>query len=75
MSAKEIKNIELDLFLEAIFRRYGYDFRNYARASLRRRVAKTLNQAGIDSAAEAIPKRKARFLSKRKICGPCMMQL
>ncbi len=56
MNEKDIKEIELDLFLEAIFRRYGYDFRNYARASLRRRVAKTLNRAGFDGAAEAIPR-------------------
>lgn len=65
MSAKEIKNIELDLFLEAIFRRYGYDFRNYARASLRRRVAKTLSRAGIDGAAEAIP----RLLRDDSLCN------
>lgn len=30
--------IELQLLLEAIFQRYGYDFRSYGRASLRRRV-------------------------------------
>lgn len=56
MTEKNIKEIELDLFLEAIFRRYGYDFRNYARASVRRRVAQTLSRAGVDGAAEAIPR-------------------
>lgn len=30
--------IELQLLLEAIYQRYGYDFRSYSRASLRRRV-------------------------------------
>lgn len=30
--------IELQLLLEAIYLRYGYDFRSYSRASLRRRV-------------------------------------
>jgi chemotaxis protein methyltransferase CheR len=34
-----IDALELDLLLEAIFRLYGYDFRDYARTSIRRRVA------------------------------------
>ena len=38
MNKLDIENIEIDLFLEAIYRRYGYDFRNYARASINRRV-------------------------------------
>ena len=38
MIDKEIENIEIDLFLEGVFRRYGYDFRNYAKASLHRRI-------------------------------------
>jgi chemotaxis protein methyltransferase CheR len=35
---QERETIELDLLLEAIFRYYGFDFRNYALASLKRRV-------------------------------------
>lgn len=35
---KNIENIEINLLLEAIFQRYGYDFRNYARASIKRRI-------------------------------------
>jgi chemotaxis protein methyltransferase CheR len=34
----ERETIEIDLLLEAIYRRYGFDFRQYARASLRRRL-------------------------------------
>ena len=33
-----LEEIEIDLLLEGIFRRYGYDFRNYATASIRRRI-------------------------------------
>ncbi|WP_257453938.1 CheR family methyltransferase [Archangium lipolyticum] len=33
-----LEEIELDLLLEGIMRRYGLDFRGYARASLKRRV-------------------------------------
>ena len=35
----ELEQLERDLLLEAVFRRYGYDFRQYAPASLRRRIA------------------------------------
>jgi len=38
MEAQKIEAIEIDLLLEAIFRRYGYDFRHYARASIERRI-------------------------------------
>ena len=38
MDKLEVENVEIDLFLEAVFRRYGYDFRDYARASVNRRV-------------------------------------
>jgi len=35
---QSVEDIELDLLLEGIFRQYGFDFRNYALSSLRRRV-------------------------------------
>jgi chemotaxis protein methyltransferase CheR len=36
--AEELELLELELLLEGIHRRYGFDFREYAPASLRRRV-------------------------------------
>src|SRR5262245_27391331 len=36
--ARSVEDIELELLLEGIFRHYGFDFRNYALSSLRRRV-------------------------------------
>lgn len=33
-----VEDLEIELLLEAVARRYGYDFRNYAPASLQRRV-------------------------------------
>ncbi len=38
MKQSEIETLEIELLLNAIYSRYGYDFRNYARASLNRRV-------------------------------------
>jgi chemotaxis protein methyltransferase CheR len=35
---RKTQDIELELLLEAIFRKYKYDFRQYSRASLRRRL-------------------------------------
>lgn len=35
---EEVEDIEIDLLLEGIFRVYGYDFRDYAASSLRRRI-------------------------------------
>ncbi len=37
-SVPELEEIEVQLLLEAVFRRYGFDFREYAPASLRRRI-------------------------------------
>jgi chemotaxis protein methyltransferase CheR len=36
--AVDLEKIELDCLLEALYRRYGFDFREYAPASLRRRI-------------------------------------
>ena len=36
----ELERLEIELLTEAIFRRYGFDFRSYAYSSLRRRVWK-----------------------------------
>jgi len=37
--SQSVEEIELELLLEGIYRHYGFDFRNYALSSLRRRVA------------------------------------
>ena len=36
--SKHIESLEIELLLEAIYRQYGYDFRDYAPASLKRRI-------------------------------------
>jgi chemotaxis protein methyltransferase CheR len=41
---EELETIELQLLTEAVFRRYGLDFRNYAIASLRRRVLLAMHE-------------------------------
>lgn len=43
------QNIELQLLLQAIYLKYGYDFRNYAKASIKRRVQHRLIKEGLSS--------------------------
>ncbi len=39
-------DIELDLLLEGVFRRYQHDFRHYARASIKRRIQAAMDRFG-----------------------------
>jgi chemotaxis protein methyltransferase CheR len=43
----EREAIEIDLLLEGVYRRYGFDFREYARASLRRRLQRRVALEGL----------------------------
>jgi chemotaxis protein methyltransferase CheR len=45
--ADRIEAIEMPLLLEAMFQRYGYDFRDYAPASLRRRIHRAMTECGV----------------------------
>ena len=54
MQNGQIEQIEIDLLLEAIYRRYGYDFRSYARASIERRVRQFLSREGCPSISAMI---------------------
>jgi len=41
------ERIEIELLLEGVFRQYGFDFRSYAFASIRRRLWKHITAAGL----------------------------
>jgi chemotaxis protein methyltransferase CheR len=41
-----IEDLEIQLLLEALFQRYHYDFRHYARASIKRRLVQACSQLG-----------------------------
>src|ERR671931_1523049 len=43
----DVEDIELALLLEGVYRRYGFDFREYAPASLRRRVWRRAHAEGL----------------------------
>jgi chemotaxis protein methyltransferase CheR len=45
------EELELKLLLEAVFSRYGYDFRDYASASMRRRISNRVRAEKLESVA------------------------
>jgi chemotaxis protein methyltransferase CheR len=55
-SNTDLLNIELQLLLEAIFLRYGYDFRNYSKAHIKRRVLHRLGTSQLSTVTQLIDK-------------------
>jgi chemotaxis protein methyltransferase CheR len=63
----ELERLEVELLLEAVYRRYGFDFRQYAQASLKRRLHRRLLAEGLDTISQ---------LQSRLLHDPeCMEQL
>ena len=54
MNNRETEDIEIQLLLEAIYLKYGYDFRDYAKASVKRRILRRLSLSGLESFAEML---------------------
>ncbi|MEN8188668.1 MAG: protein-glutamate O-methyltransferase CheR [Thermodesulfobacteriota bacterium] len=55
MNQDALQRIEVDLLLEAIFQVYGYDFREYSKASMDRRVRQFIAAEGYRTIGELIP--------------------
>ena len=56
MTDAEISDLEVHLFVEALYRRHGHDFRNYARASLKRRILNLTTVFGCAHVTDLIPR-------------------
>jgi len=48
----DLERLEIELLLEGIFRHYGFDFRSYAYASIRRRLWKRIEAEGLRTISE-----------------------
>jgi chemotaxis protein methyltransferase CheR len=48
----DLERLEIELLLEGVFRHYGFDFRSYAYASIRRRLWKRVEGEGLTSISE-----------------------
>lgn len=44
--------LERDLLIEAIYRKYGYDFRNYSKASITRRITSFMFESGLENISQ-----------------------
>ena len=62
----ELERIEIELLLEGIYRNYGFDFRSYAYASIRRRLWKRIDAEGLKNVSE---------LQARVLHEPPLMEL
>ena len=63
MTAGEVQTVEIRLLLEGIEQVYGYDFRDYADASMKRRLTHWLAESGFDTFSMA----QSRLLRDRSV--------
>jgi chemotaxis protein methyltransferase CheR len=61
----ELERIEIELLLEGIYRHYGFDFRSYAYASIRRRLWRRIEAEGLKTVSA---------LQDRLLHEPAMME-
>ncbi|HTF03103.1 MAG TPA: protein-glutamate O-methyltransferase CheR [Bacteroidia bacterium] len=54
MEAKSTEEIEIALLLQAIYQRYGYDFREYSEAHIARRISTRRGLSGIKNVSDMI---------------------
>lgn len=52
MRNKETSDLEISLLLEAIYRKYGYDFREYSQAHIRRRIMNRIAVSGFEDISQ-----------------------
>jgi chemotaxis protein methyltransferase CheR len=50
----ENQDIEIRLLVEAIYQKYGYDFRNYSQAHIKRRILNRFNHSGLKHITDMI---------------------
>src|SRR3954469_7013972 len=48
----DLERLEIELLLEGVYRHYGFDFRSYAYASIRRRLWKRVEGEGLATASQ-----------------------
>jgi chemotaxis protein methyltransferase CheR len=59
----EVTDLEIELLLEAVYQTYHYDFRHYARASLKRRLLQAMQHLDCDSLSNL----QAKILHDRSV--------
>ena len=67
----ELEKIEIELLLEGVYRNYGFDFRSYAYASIRRRLWKRIEAEGLTT----ISALQARVLHEPQLMEKLLLDL
>jgi len=52
MTRKDISELEISLLLEAIYQKYGYDYRQYSKAHINRRIRNRMVLSGLDDVSQ-----------------------
>ena len=52
MRNKDSSDLEISLLLEAIYQKYGYDFRQYSEAHIRRRIMNRMAMSGLEDVSQ-----------------------
>ncbi len=52
MRYKDTSDLEISLLLEAVYRKYGYDFRQYSQAHIRRRIMNRMAISGFEDVSQ-----------------------
>ena len=52
MRYKDTSELEITLLLEAVYQKYGYDFRQYSKAHIRRRIMNRLKLSGLEDISQ-----------------------
>ncbi|WP_276504865.1 CheR family methyltransferase [Terrimonas pollutisoli] len=71
MIAKSTNEIEISLLLEAVFQKYGYDFRQYSEAHIRRRIMNRMLLSGLKN----IPEVQFRILHDELFASQLLLDL
>jgi len=67
----DLEQLEIELLLEGVYRRYGFDFRDYAPASLRRRVRRRMDGEQV----ETVSALQALLLHDPAVMGRLLLDL
>jgi chemotaxis protein methyltransferase CheR len=71
MINKDSTEFEISLLLEAVFHKYGYDFRNYSKAHVRRRITNRMAMSGL----EDISQMKSKILNDKLFAAHFLQDL
>ena len=52
MKYSDTSDLEISLLLEAIYQKYGYDFRQYSEAHIRRRIMNRMAMSGLEDVSQ-----------------------